>query len=44
MKQDQLEQYRLMLLQQKEMDKRFREAGGGIGGEFGFRDKGHMIW
>lgn len=28
-----------MLLQQKEMDKRFKEAGGQIGGEFGFRDK-----
>lgn len=39
MKMEQAESYRQMLLQQKEMDKRFKEAGGQIGGEFGLRDK-----
>jgi hypothetical protein len=28
-----------MLIQQKEMDRRFKEAGGQVGGEFGYRNK-----
>ena len=38
-KQEQQESYRMMLQQQKDMGLRFKEAGGDVNGEFGFRVK-----
>lgn len=39
LKMEQNEQYKAMLIQQKEMDRRIKEAGGAVGGEFGYRNK-----
>jgi hypothetical protein len=40
MKIEQQETYKQMLQQQKEMNRRIKEVGGDVGGEFGLRKRG----